>query len=205
MNQQTRIPALDLTPGFDDPQRDAQRVFRQILEAMSHPGQIVQLDRMPEAPPSLSKAAAAIALTLFDLDTPVWLSPELRQAIGPYIAFHTGAALTHAVASAGFLMVANGRALPDLAEVAIGDPEYPERAATIIIQVQSLQLAPGCRLRGPGILGHIDVCVEGLAEEFWTAFAANHRKFPLGFDVLLVAGEQVLGLPRSVAIDGKED
>jgi alpha-D-ribose 1-methylphosphonate 5-triphosphate synthase subunit PhnH len=202
MNQQTRIPALDLMPGFDDPPRDAQRVYRRILKAMSRPGQIVALDRLPEAP--FSRAAAAIALTLFDLDTPIWLSPELRQAAGAYLSFHTGAPLAQSVAAASFVLTDGGN-LPDLAEVAIGDPEYPERAATVVIQVERLQHAPGRRLRGPGIVGHVDVRIDGLAEDFWTAFEANHRKFPLGFDVLLVAGESVLALPRTVAIERTGD
>ena len=204
MNQQTRIPAHGLAPGFDDPQMDAQRVFRQILQAMARPGQIVPLDRLPEAPAPLSGAAAALALTLLDLETPVWLSEELDDAVVRYLAFHTGAPMVSEIGAASFVLVAEGRVLPDLGKVALGDAEYPDRAATLIIQVERLQVAPGLRLRGPGILGHVDIAVEGLAEEFWSAFEANHRRFPLGFDTLLVAGQSILGLPRSVVLDRTE-
>jgi alpha-D-ribose 1-methylphosphonate 5-triphosphate synthase subunit PhnH len=205
MNQQTRISARALALGFNDPPMDAQRIFRQILQAMARPGQIVPLDRLPDAPAPMSGGTAAVALSLFDLDTPLWLSDELRKNAGAYLAFHTGAPLTENIADASFLLLADGHALPDLSEVAIGDAEYPERAATIIIQVDRLQIAPGRRLRGPGILGHVDIRVDGLAEEFWAAFEASHRLFPLGFDVILVAGESILALPRTVSIGRTEE
>ncbi len=209
MNTQTKIALQNLAPGFNDPQLDAQRVFRQLLQAMSRPGQIVPIDRLPEAPQPLGAAAAALALTLFDLDTPIWLSEDLRAGAGDYIAFHTGAPLTDEIGAASFALAADGNDLPNLAQVAPGDPEYPERAATVIVQVARLQIAaPDAkaeyRLRGPGILGHVDVSVGGLAAEFWTAFQANQKRFPLGFDAILVAGDMVLGLPRTVAVEKME-
>lgn len=201
MNTQTKIALQNLAPGFNDPQLDAQRVFRQLLQAMSRPGHIIQIERLPEAPAPLNGAAAALALTLFDLDTPIWLSEDLRAGTGDYIAFHTGAPLVEEIGAAGFVLVADGNALPDLAQVAAGDAEYPERSATLIVQVTKLQVAPGHRLRGPGVLGHVDIAVEGLGAAFWDAWQANQKRFPLGFDAVLVAGDTVLGLPRTVTIE----
>jgi alpha-D-ribose 1-methylphosphonate 5-triphosphate synthase subunit PhnH len=209
MNTQTKIALQNLAPGFNDPQLDAQRVFRQLLQAMSRPGQVVPIDRLPEAPKPLSAAAAALALTLFDLDTPIWLSEDLRTVAGDYLAFHTGAPLTHEIGAASFVLVADGNKLPDLAQVALGDAEYPERAATVIVQVERLRIAPpdvkaAYRLRGPGVLGHVDIDIDGLAGEFWSALQANQKLFPLGFDAILVAGDMVLGLPRTVAVERME-
>ncbi len=209
MNQQTRIGLQNLAPGFADPQLDAQRVFRQVLQAMARPGQMAPLDRLPEAPPPLGRAAAALALTLFDLDTPVWLSEDLRAAAGDYLAFHTGAPLTRDLGAASFVLVADGNALPALDQIALGDPQYPERAATLIVQVARIKIAPpdnmGYRLRGPGILGQVVIQVDGLADEFWAALRANRKRFPLGFDAVLVAGDAVLGLPRTVLIEALEN
>lgn len=204
MNQHTRTSLQTLAPGFHDPQLDAQRVFRQLLQAMARPGQIVPIDRLPEAPKPLSGAAAALALTLFDLDTPIWLDEALRTAAGDYFAFHTGAPASADIGEAAFVLVADGRRLPDLSKVALGDPEYPERAATVIVQVERMRIEAGHRLRGPGILGHVDVAVDGLAPEFWSAVRANQKRFPLGFDAVLVAGDMVLALPRTVTLDAME-
>jgi alpha-D-ribose 1-methylphosphonate 5-triphosphate synthase subunit PhnH len=205
MNQHPRVALRSLAPGFNDPQRDAQRVFRQLLQAMARPGQIVQIDRLPEAPKPLGSAAAALALTLFDLDTPIWLDPALRKPAADYLAFHTGASMTEDIGAAAFVLLANGRELPDLTEVALGDPEYPERAATVIVQVDRLRSDAGHRLRGPGVLGHVDIAVDGLAPEFWTEVRKNRKRFPLGFDSVLVAGDRVLAVPRTVVLDALED
>ena len=204
MNQHTKISLQSLAPGFHDPQLDAQRVFRQLLQAMAHPGQIVPIDRLPEAPKPLSGAAAALALTLFDLDTPIWLDEALRSPAGDYLAFHTGAPVTADIGEAAFVLVADGNHLPDLGKLALGDPEYPERAATVIVQVERLRIEAGHRLRGPGILGHVDISVDGLAPEFWTELRKNQKRFPLGFDAVLVAGDMVLALPRTVTLDAME-
>jgi alpha-D-ribose 1-methylphosphonate 5-triphosphate synthase subunit PhnH len=200
MKQHTKISLQHLAPGFHDPQLDAQRVFRQMLQAMARPGQIVPIDRLPEAPKPLSGGAAALALTLFDLDTPIWLDEALRDTAGNYLSFHTGASVTEEIHEAAFVLVADGRHLPDLSRIALGDAEYPERAATIIVQVEGLRIRPGYRVRGPGILGHVDINVSGLAPGFWSALQANHKRFPLGFDAMLVAGDLVLGLPRTVVV-----
>lgn len=204
MNRQTPIALADLAPGFKDPALDAQRVFRQLLQAMARPGQVLPLDRLPAPPRPLGAAAAAVALTLFDLDTPVWLSPELRGPAGDYLAFHTGAPRVEELGAAAFVLVADGRVLPDMSQLALGDPEYPERAATLIVQVERLRIGTGRRLRGPGILGHIDVAIEGLADAFWDALGLNRKRFPLGFDAFLVAGDGVMGLPRTVTLDTAE-
>lgn len=204
MNQHTRISLQSLAPGFNDPQLDAQRVFRQLLQAMARPGQIVPIDRLPEAPKPLCGGAAALALTLFDLDTPIWLDEALRATAGDYLAFHTGAPVTAGIEEAAFVLVADGMQLPDLGKLALGEAEYPERAATIIVQVERLRIGAGHRLRGPGILGHVDIGVDGLAAEFWTELRRNQERFPLGFDAVLVAGDMVLALPRTVTLDAME-
>lgn len=195
----------DLAPGFGQPQLDAQRVFRQALQAMSRPGQILSVDRLPAPPAPLHPAAAALGLTLLDLETPVWLSEDLRGTAADYLAFHTGAPRTTDLDAASFVIVGNGVQLPDLSQIALGDAEYPERSATLIIQVERLRAAPGRRLRGPGIRGHSDVAIDGLADAFWEALALNRKRFPLGFDAFLVARDSVLGLPRTLILDNGEE
>lgn len=204
MNQQTRITLSNLAPGFENPQLDAQRVFRQVLEAMARPGQIVPIDRLPDAPKPLGATAAAVGLSLFDLDTPLWLSAGLRGPSADYLAFHTGAPLVDEIGAAAFVVVEDGASLPDLARVALGDAEYPERGATLIVQVAGLSIAPGHRLRGPGVLGHVDVQVDGLDPAFWAALKANQKRFPLGFDAILIAGDKLLGLPRTTTVGAGE-
>jgi alpha-D-ribose 1-methylphosphonate 5-triphosphate synthase subunit PhnH len=60
---------------------------------------------------------------------------------------------------------------------------------------------PAARLRGPGIAGDVTLAVARAPAGWWLALAANHARFPQGVDLLLVAHRQVVGLPRSTAVE----
>ncbi|MGL4314350.1 MAG: phosphonate C-P lyase system protein PhnH, partial [Sphingomonas sp.] len=83
-------PQIELNAGFADPARDAQHAFRHILSATSYPGRIQSIGLAIDPPPALSVAAATLALTLLDLDVTLWLSPSLRDGVGPWLRFHAG-------------------------------------------------------------------------------------------------------------------
>lgn len=203
----TDVTATILAPGLADPVHDSQQFFRRILEAMSRPGRIVDLSAQSlPAVDNLMPAMAAIALTLLDQDSPAWIDPAFAAAAGHYIGFHTGAPRVTDAGKATFVLVADGRRLPDLMTLARGDAAYPERGATLVVQVAGLKAGDGCRLTGPGIDGAVDLDIAGLAPEFWQAFAANAENFPLGFDTILICGTRITALPRTsrrVDISGK--
>ena len=86
----------------------------------------------------------------------------------------------------------------DLAPVsrfAIGTPDYPDRAATLVVVTDRLDDA-GATLRGPGIDGAARLSLPEIA-----AFRANRALFPLGFDTLLTCGDRLAGLPRSTRVE----
>ena len=70
-----------LVPGFSEPVLASQAVFRTVMEAMARPGQIAEIGVALAPPAPLGIAAAALALTLLDFETPVWLDPKLAAAI----------------------------------------------------------------------------------------------------------------------------
>jgi alpha-D-ribose 1-methylphosphonate 5-triphosphate synthase subunit PhnH len=57
--------------GLVDPVLDSQRVFRMVLDAMAHPGTVVEVPGPEAAPPPLHLAAAAVCVALVDFDTPL--------------------------------------------------------------------------------------------------------------------------------------
>ncbi|MBW8319192.1 MAG: phosphonate C-P lyase system protein PhnH, partial [Rhizobium sp.] len=86
----TTIEAL--TGGFSEPVHNAQSVFRMMMECLSRPGTIQSILPDVEPPKPMGAAAGAMALTLLDHDTPVWLTQGLaKSAVADWIAFHTGA------------------------------------------------------------------------------------------------------------------
>ncbi len=73
------VLAEHITGGFADPVFNGQAVFRAVMDAMARPGSIHHLPELAQPPSPLSASAAAVALTLCDQDTPVFLDAGLRE------------------------------------------------------------------------------------------------------------------------------
>ncbi len=187
-----------LEGGFDEPVLGAQTAFRAIMDALANPGQAQDLPPLAIAnglPPEL----AAVALTLCDHDTGLWLDPSLaaNAAVTAWLTFQTAAPFTTDTASAQFALAASADALPPLDSFALGTDEYPDRSTTIALAVPSLAGGPSLTLRGPGIKDTIAIAPAGLPHDFVVQWTANRALFPRGVDLLLVAAGQVIGLPRT--------
>lgn len=196
----------NVRPGFGDPARGSQAVFRCALRALSHPGQPVDLPAVAQLPTSGHGAAALLLLTLLDSDCTLWLSPSLANSDAQtWLRFHTGCRCVHDPAQAGFLWLAAGDAWPNLAALDAGNDEYPDQSATCVMEVQ---LLPACNaawaLEGPGIQSRQDLAVQGLPADFESQWDANHASFPRGVDVFLTTLTQVIGLPRSTRLTRKD-
>jgi alpha-D-ribose 1-methylphosphonate 5-triphosphate synthase subunit PhnH len=188
-----------LQPGFADPVRDAQTCFRTVLDAMAHPGRVARMPAALPGPLPLGLAATSIALSLCDIDTPVWLDAAASGATG-YLTFHCGAPLAKTPAEAAFAFIADPSALPPLEGFALGSDEYPERATTLVIEVERLTSDGGVVLCGPGIRGETRLNVAGLPARFWRERAAFAELFPRGLDVLFVRGDALVALPRTTRV-----
>jgi alpha-D-ribose 1-methylphosphonate 5-triphosphate synthase subunit PhnH len=193
------IDFAGLQPGFADPVRDAQACFRAVLDAMAHPGRIVRMPSTVPGPTPLGPAASAVALSLCDIDTPVWLDAKSATAAN-YLAFHCGAPLAGMPGDAGFAFVADAAALPPLDQFALGTDEYPERSTTLVIGVSDLVSDSGARLRGPGIRDEARLGAIELPARFWTERAALAELSPRGLDILFVCGDALAALPRSTRV-----
>ena len=187
---------------FDDISHDSQRVFRAVLDAFSHPGRVVAVPAEIETPGRLSIAATAFVLTLVDRETPLWLAPELDTSeVRDFVRFHTGAPIVAESEAAVFGLASPARQQM-LDGFAIGSDPYPDRSATVLIQVAALRGGPALTWRGPGIDGSATASIAGLPDSFWTEWAANRALFPCGVDVVFAAGSELLALPRGIAVEG---
>ncbi|HYD04573.1 MAG TPA: phosphonate C-P lyase system protein PhnH [Reyranella sp.] len=191
----------ELAAGLADPAHDSQRLFRAVLEGFSHPGRIVALPQPPAGVGPLSAAATAFVLTLVDRDTPLWLAPAFNvDAVRDFVRFHTGASIVAREADALFAVVTPDRT-PLLDGFAIGSDSYPDRSATLIVELPSLSTGPERFLRGPGIESRATARLAGLPQSFWNEWKANNALFPCGVDVVFTADSELLALPRSIAMD----
>ena len=191
-----------VAPAFLDSVMAAQSTFRAVLDATARPGTIVRLGEPSNAPPPLGAAAGAVALTLCDQDTPVWLDPYLRSssALIDWLRFHSGARVIDDPHAATFAFVGATQELPPLDQFNPGTAEYPDRSTTIILEVQSFEHGPSYVLAGPGIAGERTIRVSALPADMTERLAANRRLFPCGIDLLLATDTDIMALPRSVRL-----
>ncbi|MGE0718429.1 MAG: phosphonate C-P lyase system protein PhnH [Alphaproteobacteria bacterium] len=190
-------------PGFLAPVADSQRTFRALLDAIAHPGRVVTVASLPPAPAPLAPAAAATLLTLVDFETPLWLDPAAGEdAVAAWLRFHCGAPIVADAAAARFALVAAPLRMPRLDAFPPGDDAYPDRSATLILQVEDLEEGSGWQLRGPGIETVARLAVGGLPDWFAGDWRANRALFPCGVDVFLAAGDRIAALPRTTELEG---
>lgn len=192
---------MTIAAGFADPTLDAQATFRCLLEAIAHPGRIVTMpERLPAPPAPLLAPAYAAALALLDFETPLWVDPALAMpAVIESLRLHCGCPIVSKTKACFALLAGPGAPLAAFDQ---GTPEYPDRSATLIWQVDGLAGDRGVRLAGPGIRTSTLLHVEGLSADFWALWGMSHRRFPLGVDVVFVTTDRLAALPRSIEVQG---
>ncbi|HQR97933.1 MULTISPECIES: phosphonate C-P lyase system protein PhnH [unclassified Polaromonas] len=187
-----------LSAGFADPVHDAQTAFRRVLDALSRPGRRFVLGgAVPGL--ALGPAMAHLLLALTDDDTPVWWQREEGGA-PDWLRFHTGAGRAAAPQEAAFAVLVDAGAMPPLDSFAPGSAEAPERSATLLVEVPSLDDGPAVEWRGPGIQDMQTVRIAGLPDHFWTQWQVNHAAFPQGVDIVFTCADLALGLPRTTRV-----
>jgi len=197
----------ELPAGFADKVLSAQSTFRSVMDAMARPGSVQQIAATAGAPSPMMRGASAIALTLFDHDTPVWLDPRMSETseVTKWLKFHTGAPVVGDSTICSFALIADPQALPALDRFAFGSNEYPDRSTTLILQVASLTQGSSFELRGPGIDGTAVLQAAIQPADLFERLAVNAALFPRGIDVVLVAGDAIVAIPRTTRLAAKGD
>lgn len=192
----------EISTGLANAVLTAQSTFRKVMEATARPGLIESIAPVAGAPAALAPAAAAIALTLFDHDTPVWLDAPLASSgdVASWLRFQTGCPIVTDRERCAFALAGDVACLPPFEAFALGTPDYPDRSTTLILQLPSLGHGDEFILSGPGIRGTTPLNAGGLPDDFVERLAANRALFPRGVDLLLVAGTNVAALPRTTIV-----
>ncbi len=195
----------ELPAGFADKVLSAQSTFRSVMDAMARPGSVQRIVAAAGAPAAMMSGAAAIALTLFDHDTPVWLDPLMSETsdVTKWLKFHTGAPVVLDSSICSFALIGDASALPALDRFSLGSNEYPDRSSTLILQVESLTQGESLELRGPGIDGTAVLRAAIQPADLFERLAVNAALFPRGIDVVLVHGDSIVAIPRTTRLVAK--
>jgi alpha-D-ribose 1-methylphosphonate 5-triphosphate synthase subunit PhnH len=195
----------ELPAGFADKVLSAQTTFRSVMDAMARPGSVQRVAVAAGAPRPLMRGSAAIALTLFDHDTPIWLDQRMSETsdVTKWLKFHTGAPVIADSSICHFALIGDAGALPALDRFAFGSNEYPDRSTTLILQVESLTQGESFELRGPGIDGTAVVRATIQPSDLFERLTINATLFPRGIDVVLVHDDTIVAIPRTTRLVAK--
>ena len=117
----------ELPAGFADKVLSAQSTFRSVMDAMARPGSVQRIAAAAGAPAAMMRGTAAIALTLFDHDTPVWLDRRGWPAtpdVAKWLKFHTSAPVVADSSISSFAL--------------IGDPQSAAGARSLRVRQQRI-------------------------------------------------------------------
>jgi alpha-D-ribose 1-methylphosphonate 5-triphosphate synthase subunit PhnH len=180
----------------------AQSTFRSVMDAMARPGSIQRIASSAGTPLAMMRGTAAIALTLFDHDTPIWLDSQMSATadVGKWLKFHTSAPVVADASIASFALLGDPENLPALDRFAFGSNEYPDRSTTLILQVESLRAGPEVALQGPGIDGTAVLRASIQPHDLFERLSINATLFPRGIDVVLVHHDCIVAIPRTTRL-----
>ncbi len=180
---------------------DAQQDFRKIMNALSRPGRITNLDNRIDTPEILNKASALIGLSLMNNDV-CFYTDRKDSDIEAFFRLNVSS-LPAPVAKADFVFL-QGRCFDEaLTGVKVGEPTYPEQSAFIIIDVEVLDDEPLgnsllIELKGPGVKTTSKVFTRGVEAKYLETIKELNVEYPLGVDVFLSDREgNVIGIPRT--------
>lgn len=178
-------------PHFTDYERRTRHTFHALMWALSYPGQSFDLLA------SGADAIRDIADSLLDLETSFYCEDE---ALMP-ILNHTGARhLSSDRAAYHIYPILTDEQLATVKQANIGTLAYPDEGTTLLIGCQ-LGVGATLTLEGPGInpAETRQIQVQGVPRAFWD-LRERAIRYPRGWDVYLIDGASLVGLPRTTRI-----
>ncbi len=170
-------------PTSSDFEARTNATYEALMWALSRPG-------LPRDLPNAGQAD--LIETLIDRECAVYC----EDAAIAEITARTGAALVAPEeADHLFLSLVPGK----LAGLRQGSDMYPEDGATLVIPT-SFGSEGNLRLTGPGVDGAVLCSLPDIPNGFW-ADRARVMRYPMGFEIFLIDGAQVIGIPRTTVVE----
>lgn len=163
----------------------ANATFDALMWAFSRPGQVKTLPQPGEAP--LVDALIDRECRVFSADP--LLMPQILRA---------GAQIAEAF-QADHLFLGALKDADLLRSIRLGSDLYPDDGATLVLRA-TFGAGANLQLSGPGVDGTLTIQISGLPDEFWNT-RKQVMRYPTGFELILLDGDQVIALPRSTIVE----
>jgi alpha-D-ribose 1-methylphosphonate 5-triphosphate synthase subunit PhnH len=167
---------------------------------MAKPGMLVKINSGLYFPEGLNAASAAVCLTLFDDETPVWTDLSWNSSAVDWFQSQCGCSVVTEPCMAHFALIAQTSVMPPLDDFNIGDKAHPESAATLILQVERFNDDNNKILSGPGTKTRTRFFPVGIQSQFWEQWQLQAALFPLGVDVFFTCNNILAALPRTTQV-----
>lgn len=194
--------ATDVRHGLTawDETHDSRETFLAYLQAQCAPGQPKgPIPRPGQSAEAAVDSAAAILLALLDQGTSLAIEDRCRETF-QWLYDATGAPAAP-VDEADFILTTHQLA-DVLSQAKRGTASQPEQGATVVCAGGDLtadQSHTPVTLTGPGIADSLDVALP-MSTSAIQARAQAIDAYPMGVDVVITLGDQLIALPRSCRI-----
>lgn len=189
-------------PGLTDPVHSSAEVFRVLVKVMSEPGVVEELEDVCGHPEQLLKAASATILTLADMDTSLYLAREIdHQVSRGFLTLHTGVKIVDSANQADFVIANQDTDILQYQDLPVGDPQYPDQSATLIIQVANIHGSKKVTASGPGIENTKEIHLPDLPDSFFAWRDMKNSLYPCGIDIIFASNTELMAIPRTTKLE----
>ena len=182
---------------------DSQKIFRKIMDSMARPGKINNIVDLQLNPPSLlNRSSALIGFALLNSDV-TFFSENNRDEVNEYLKINTSSIPVSNVESADYVFISGNSVSEVIRNAKMGELEFPEDSATIIIDVDKIIKSPTDQsfeiiLKGPGVKSEEVVYVKGITNELLEEIKIANSEYPLGIDIILSDTDgNIICIPRT--------
>ncbi|WP_316859546.1 phosphonate C-P lyase system protein PhnH [uncultured Cohaesibacter sp.] len=181
---------MQAIPQQSDKEARTNRCFEALLWALSRPGQVRDLPEVGEA---------QIIEALLDRECCAHLAPGLANDEIVSAKFIATRAERVEIDRADHVFVGHLDDCASLSCLKTGSDLYPDDGATLVVRAD-IGFGQRVRLSGPGVDGSLEIGTGRLPLDFWSQRARLVR-YPMGFEIFLLDGNRVIGIPRSTKVE----
>ncbi len=160
-------------------------IFRSVVAALEHPGLPVRVRNVPDVPPPLFRASAAVLAILLGRDSPLWIDLDWSSSAAVWLQSCSALTLVTEPSMARAALITRPACMPPLDQFRMGDAESPAPPATVIVQVDEITADPrsfSCATHRPRSVQR--PLPGGLSPNFWNSWSHLRRAYPPGLNVL---------------------